>query len=44
MALDGLTLGFVARELSAALVGARVDRVQQPEKDMVVLWLRGAGQ
>ena len=44
MALDGLTLGFVARELQAALVGARVDRVQQPEKDMVVLWLRSQGQ
>ncbi len=44
MALDGLTLGFIARELNEALLGARVDKVQQPEKDMVVLAVRGAGQ
>ena len=31
--MDGLFLGFIARELNAALTGARVEKVQQPEKD-----------
>ncbi len=31
--MDGLMLGFIARELSRKLSGARVDRVMQPEKD-----------
>ncbi len=44
MALDGLTLGFIARELNDKLAGGRVDRVQQPEKDMVVLAIRAGGQ
>ena len=34
MPLDGLTLGFMARELNAALAGARIERVNQPEKDI----------
>ncbi len=41
--MDGLMLGFVARELRAALIGARVDRVLQPEKDELHLVLRGMG-
>ena len=44
MPLDGLTYGFIARELEAALLGGRVDKVQQPEKDMVLLHIRAAGQ
>lgn len=43
MALDGLTLGFIARELDETLTGGRVDKVQQPEKDMVVLLIRAGG-
>ena len=43
MALDGLTLGFIARELNDTLSGGRVDKVQQPEKDMVVLLIRAGG-
>ena len=39
--MDGLLLGFVARELSDTLSGARVDRVLQPEKDELHLLLRG---
>ena len=39
MPLDGLTLGFIARELQQTLAGARVERVPQPEKDMLVLLL-----
>ena len=44
MPLDGLTLGFMARELHAALAGARIERVNQPEKDMLVLLLRNNGK
>lgn len=44
MALDGLTLGFVARELHETLSGGRVDKVQQPEKDMVVIMIRSGGR
>ena len=43
MALDGLTMGFIVRELQDKLLGGRVDKVQQPEKDLVVLQVRGAG-
>lgn len=42
--MDGLTLGFIARELSQVLVGGRVDKIQQPEKDMVILTIRSGGQ
>ena len=44
MPLDGLTLGFMARELNAALAGARIERVNQPEKDMLLLLLRNNGK
>lgn len=41
--MDGLFLGFVTRELQDILVGARVDRVLQPEKDELHLLLRNQG-
>ncbi len=44
MPLDGLTLGFIARELHAILAGARIERVTQPEKDMLLLALRNNGK
>ena len=44
MPMDGLTLGFVARELDALLAGGRVDKVNQPEKDTVVLLLRAGNE
>ncbi len=43
MALDGLTLGFIARELNDTLSGGRMDKAQQPEKDMVILTVRAGG-
>ncbi len=43
MPLDGLTMGFLAREMQA-LTGGRIDRVSQPEKDMVVLLIRAEGK
>lgn len=41
MALDGIFLRKVRNELSAQAVGMRVDRVNQPTKDEIVLNLRG---
>ena len=43
MPLDGLTLGFISRELKV-LEGGRVDRISQPEKDMVVFSVRANSQ
>ena len=40
MPMDGLTLGFVAREMEEMLVGGRIDKVTQPEKDTLVLLIR----
>ena len=40
MPMDGLTLGFAARELNAALAGGRIDKVTQPEKDTIILLIR----
>ncbi len=41
MPMDGLTIGAVCAELSDALVGARVDKVNQPENDELVIFCRG---
>ncbi len=40
MPMDGLTLGFVAREMDVAIAGGRIDKVSQPEKDAIVLVVR----
>ncbi len=40
MPMDGLTLGFVVREMNAVLPGGRIDRITQPEKDTVILLIR----
>ena len=40
MPMDGLTLGFAARELNATLAGGRIDRITQPEKDTLILVIR----
>ncbi|MDD4081301.1 MAG: NFACT RNA binding domain-containing protein [Eubacteriales bacterium] len=44
MPLDGITLGFLARELESRLMGARVDRISQPDHDLVILTLRAQGE
>ncbi len=41
MALDGIFLRKVRNELSSLAVGMRVDRVNQPTKDEIILNLRG---
>lgn len=44
MPMDGLTLGFIARELQETLRDGRVEKVTQPEKDMLVLLVRAQGK
>lgn len=40
MALDGITLHFIKKELEIAVLGARVEKVHQPGKAEIVLLLR----
>lgn len=44
MPLDAVCLRALTLELGARIVGARVDKVQQPERDLVLLSLRCAGE
>ncbi len=41
MPFDAIFLSAVTQELRSALVGARVDKIQQPARDTVLLTLRG---
>ena len=43
MPLDAITLSAVLREIEPSLLGAKIDKVQQPERDTVILSLRGTG-
>ncbi|GAB6173587.1 NFACT RNA binding domain-containing protein [Paradesulfitobacterium aromaticivorans] len=43
MALDGVTLHYLVQELAPQLVGARIDKIHQPEKEEVQLLLRNQG-
>jgi len=43
MPMDGVMLGFVARELDSKLKDGRVDRVIQPERDEIHLLIRAQG-
>ncbi len=42
MALDAIFLSGIIAELRPKLIGARIDKVQQPERDKLVLSLRGS--
>ncbi|MCQ2437744.1 MAG: NFACT family protein [Clostridia bacterium] len=44
MPFDGLTVGLIADELRRTLVGGRIDRIVQPERDELLLTVRCAGQ
>ena len=44
MPLDALCLAAVREELAGRVVGMKIDKVQQPERDVIVLTLRGAGE
>ena len=41
MPLDAITITALRRELWEKLEGAKIDKVQQPERDMLILSLRG---
>jgi len=43
MPLDAICLAGVREELRGRIRGMKVDKIQQPERDMVILSLRGAG-
>ena len=43
MPMDGVMLGFVARELDQTLRDGRVDRILQPEKDEIHMLIRAQG-
>ena len=42
--MDGITLYHLSKELDRRLSGARVDKIQQPERDEVLLTLRCPGE
>ena len=44
MPMDGLTLGFMAKELKETLNGGKIEKVNQPEKDMLVLLIHAQGK
>ena len=44
MPMDGLTIGFAARELDQLLAGGRIDKITQPEKDTVILLIRAGSE
>lgn len=39
MPMDAATLGAAAQEVRKALVGARIDKIQQPTRDQIVMLL-----
>jgi len=43
MALDGITIAAIAHELKTKLVGGRIDKIHQPEKDEIVVSARSQG-
>lgn len=43
MPMDGFTLFFLQKELRGTLVGGRVDKVNQPDRDTLVLLIRSQG-
>lgn len=44
MTLDGLTLFYAAIEIKEDITGCKVDKVHQPQPDMIVLALRAPGK
>ena len=43
MALDGVTLAYLVKELAPQLIGARIDKIHQPEKEEIHLQVRQQG-
>ena len=43
MPMDGVMLGCLQRELAQQLIGGRVDKVTQPERDELNILIRSLG-
>lgn len=43
MALDGVYLSLIKKELEPVLIGSRVDKIHQPSRDSIVITLRTQG-
>ena len=44
MPLDAVVLSGLRRELEQTLVGGRIDKIYQPERDEIILNIRGRGE
>jgi len=44
MPLDAICLSAVKTELSKKIIGARIDKISQPEKDLLIVSLRGRSE
>ena len=44
MPLDAICISALSRELESRLSGAKIDKIQQPERDMLLISLRGRGE
>ena len=44
MPLDAVTIGALTRELNDRITGGKIDKVQQPERDMLIVSLRAKGE
>ena len=44
MSLDGIAIHALADELAASLIGARIDKIQQPDSSTILLSLRQPGK
>lgn len=43
MALDGIFINSLVSELKETLIGSKIDKINQPEKDEIILTIRGKG-
>lgn len=44
MPMDGITLGAVCAELTRELAGGKIDKIQQPERDLLLISVRAGGK
>lgn len=44
MPMDGITIGAVCNELSALLSNGKIDKIQQPESDILLITVRSGGR
>lgn len=44
MALDGITLYAIINELNKEIIGGKIDKIYQPEKDEIILTIRNKGK